>query len=146
MYIHFLRIFLVRTTLLLLQFAKKVLNMKYLFVTTIPVALIIAQNLVTSFQHFFFIMSLFECVCCSHTNQQSSPVIEPQTGSDESKSEPLTVIQQAELISSQPTAATANQAMKGTFVQLGYDFGHNFFSFICVRTFFPTNIFPPPVH
>lgn len=79
---------------------------------------------------------MFKCVFCSHTEQQSSPVIEPQTESDESKSEPLTVIQQAELISPQPTAATANQAMKGTFVSLGYNIDNNFYSLICVRTFF----------
>lgn len=90
---------------------------------------------------------MFVCVCCSNTEQQSSPVMEPQPESDESKPEPLTVIQQAELISSQPTAAAANQAMKGTFVQLAYDIDHNFYSLICVGTiFFPTNIFPPPVY
>lgn len=84
-------------------------------------------------------MSLFEYVvllCCSHAEQQSSPVIEPETGADESKSEPLTVIQQAELISPQPTAATANQAMKGTFAQFDYDINNNFYSLICEITFF----------
>lgn len=75
-------------------------------------------------------------LCCSHAEQQSSPVIEPQTGADESKSEPLTVIQQAELISPQPTAATANQAMKGTFAHLGYDINNNFHSLFCEITFF----------
>lgn len=77
-------------------------------------------------------MSLFECVCCSHTEQQSSPVTEPQIESDESKSEPLTVIQQAELTSPQPTAATANPAMKGTFVLLGCDIYNKVYSLICV--------------
>lgn len=55
---------------------------------------------------------------CSHREQESCPIIEPQTESDESKSEPLTVIEQPELTSPQPTAATANQAMKGIFLSL----------------------------
>lgn len=54
---------------------------------------------------------------CSHRELESSPIIEPQT-SDVSKSEPLTVIEQPELTSPQPTAATANQAMKGILLSL----------------------------
>lgn len=105
------------TSLLLPKFAKKCSKSANHFITTFTVALKIKQNFVTSV--FLKPLSLFKCVCCSHTQQQSSPVIEPKTESDESKSEPLTVIQQAELTSAQPTAATANQAMKGTYVQLG---------------------------
>lgn len=64
----------------------------------------------------FFCVCVFCCCCCSHKEQESSPSIQPQTEPDETKSEPLTVIEQPEVTSPQPTATTANQAMKGTFM------------------------------
>lgn len=60
--------------------------------------------------------SLWCCCFCSHKEQESSLSAEPQRESDESKSEPLTVIEQPEVTSPQPTATTANQAMKGTLM------------------------------
>lgn len=80
-------------------------------------------------------MSLFECVFCSDAEQQNSPAIEPQTETDESKSEPLTVIQQEELVSPQATTATSNQAMKGTCVDPTYDIKHRFF----FKTYLPSS-------
>lgn len=53
------------------------------------------------------------CCCCSQEEQEGSSSIQPHTESDESKSEPLTVIEQPEVTTPQPTA---NQAMKGTFM------------------------------
>lgn len=51
--------------------------------------------------------------CRSHEEYKSSPNIELHTESDETKSEPLTVIEQPEVTTPQ---LTANQAMKGTFM------------------------------
>ncbi len=53
------------------------------------------------------------CCRCSQEEQESSSSIQSRSESDESKSEPLTVIEQPEVTTPQPTA---NQAMKGTFM------------------------------
>lgn len=51
----------------------------------------------------------------SEEEQKSVPSTQPHIESDETKVEPLTVIEQSEVITPQPTA---NQAMKGTVVLL----------------------------
>lgn len=57
----------------------------------------------------------FVCVfcCCSHEELEISSSIRPYNESDETKAEPLTVIEQPEVAIPQPAG---NQAMKGTFV------------------------------
>lgn len=63
----------------------------------------------------FNIHVLMNCFafCRSHEEYESSSSIEPHNESDETKSEPLTVIEQPEVTTPQ---LTANQAMKGTFM------------------------------
>ncbi|XP_068425068.1 uncharacterized protein lmtk3 isoform X2 [Clinocottus analis] len=51
----------------------------------------------------------------SQEEHESSPSIQPHTGSDETKAEPLTVIEQPEVMTPQPTA---NQAMKAKLARL----------------------------
>lgn len=57
----------------------------------------------------------FHHLLFSEEEQKSVPSIQPHIESDETKVEPLTVIEQPEVITPQPTA---NQAMKGTIVLL----------------------------
>lgn len=63
-------------------------------------------------------MSKFQLVhlcffcCCSQEEQEVVSSIQPQIESDETKTEPLTVIEQPEV----PPQPTANQAMKGTCI------------------------------
>nr|XP_046256120.1 uncharacterized protein lmtk3 [Scatophagus argus] len=51
----------------------------------------------------------------SHKEQETTPSIQPHTESDETKAEPLTVIEQPEVSTPQPTA---NQAMKAKLARL----------------------------